>query len=147
MWRGDPDLVDIVAAWPELPEAIRAGILAMVKAGLEGGSTMNVSRAIHDECGMDIEVGGVELAEGCGLLAESAPRPRDLHAQLGPPPRMPRCLGRLIGRIASRRGAAPVSSDLRQCPVWLERVVSQSWLAALVGAAPGCEQRDGQPCQ
>ncbi len=27
-----PDLAAIVAAWPELPEAIRAGILAMVKA-------------------------------------------------------------------------------------------------------------------
>ncbi len=27
-----PDLVAIVAAWPELPEAIKAGILAMVKA-------------------------------------------------------------------------------------------------------------------
>jgi hypothetical protein len=28
----DPDLAAVVAAWPELPEAIRAGILAMVKA-------------------------------------------------------------------------------------------------------------------
>lgn len=28
----DPDLAAIVAAWPELPEALRAGILAMVKA-------------------------------------------------------------------------------------------------------------------
>jgi hypothetical protein len=27
-----PDLAAIVAAWPELPEAIKAGILAMVKA-------------------------------------------------------------------------------------------------------------------
>ena len=27
-----PDLAEIVDAWPELPEAIRAGILAMVKA-------------------------------------------------------------------------------------------------------------------
>ena len=28
----DPNLSAIVAAWPELPEAIRAGILAMVHA-------------------------------------------------------------------------------------------------------------------
>jgi hypothetical protein len=28
----DPDLAAVVAAWPELPEAIRAGIVAMVKA-------------------------------------------------------------------------------------------------------------------
>ena len=27
-----PDLAAVVAAWPELPEAIRAGIVAMVKA-------------------------------------------------------------------------------------------------------------------
>ena len=28
----DPDLAAVVAAWPDLPEAIKAGILAMVKA-------------------------------------------------------------------------------------------------------------------
>src|SRR5271157_3381954 len=28
----DPDLAAMVAAWPELPEAIRAGLLAMVRA-------------------------------------------------------------------------------------------------------------------
>jgi hypothetical protein len=28
----DPDLAAVVKAWPTLPEAIRAGILAMVKA-------------------------------------------------------------------------------------------------------------------
>ena len=28
----DPDLAAVVAAWPELPEAIRVGILAMVRA-------------------------------------------------------------------------------------------------------------------
>jgi hypothetical protein len=27
-----PDLAELVAAWPTLPEAIKAGILAMVKA-------------------------------------------------------------------------------------------------------------------
>jgi hypothetical protein len=30
------DLVAVVAAWPTLPEAIRAGILAMVKAAAGG---------------------------------------------------------------------------------------------------------------
>jgi len=29
----EPDLAAIVTAWPELPKAIGAGILAMVKAG------------------------------------------------------------------------------------------------------------------
>jgi hypothetical protein len=29
-------LAAVVAAWPELPEAIRAGILAMVKAASNG---------------------------------------------------------------------------------------------------------------
>ncbi len=33
-----PDLADVVNAWPTLPEAIKAGILAMVKAArTEGG--------------------------------------------------------------------------------------------------------------
>jgi hypothetical protein len=30
--KTDPDLAALVAAWPGLPEAIRAGIVAMVKA-------------------------------------------------------------------------------------------------------------------
>ena len=29
---GDPDLTAIVSAWPTLPHALRAGIVAMVKA-------------------------------------------------------------------------------------------------------------------
>jgi hypothetical protein len=29
-----PDLAAVVAAWPELPEALRAGIVAMVRAAL-----------------------------------------------------------------------------------------------------------------
>jgi len=28
----DPDLADVVTAWPGLPEAIRAGIVAMVRS-------------------------------------------------------------------------------------------------------------------
>jgi hypothetical protein len=32
-----PDLAAVVAAWPTLPEPIRAGILAMVKAASAGG--------------------------------------------------------------------------------------------------------------
>ena len=32
-----PDVARIVAAWPTLPEAIRAGILAMVAAAGEAG--------------------------------------------------------------------------------------------------------------
>jgi hypothetical protein len=32
--KTDPDLAAIVAGWPKLPEAIKAGILAMVKASL-----------------------------------------------------------------------------------------------------------------
>ncbi len=32
----DPDLAAVVKAWPELPEAVKAGIVAMVKAASEG---------------------------------------------------------------------------------------------------------------
>ena len=32
MSRRNPDLAAVVRAWPKLPEAVRAGILAMVKA-------------------------------------------------------------------------------------------------------------------
>jgi hypothetical protein len=31
--KTDPDLAAVVEAWPDLPEAIRAGIVAMVKGG------------------------------------------------------------------------------------------------------------------
>jgi len=34
----DPDLAAVVDAWPTLPAAIKAGILAMVRAGGAGGS-------------------------------------------------------------------------------------------------------------
>jgi hypothetical protein len=30
--QNHPDLAAVVAAWPRLPEAIRAGIVAMIKA-------------------------------------------------------------------------------------------------------------------
>jgi len=30
--KTDPDLAALVTAWPELPEALKAGIVAMVKA-------------------------------------------------------------------------------------------------------------------
>jgi hypothetical protein len=30
--KTDPDLAAVVDAWPKLPEALKAGILAMVKA-------------------------------------------------------------------------------------------------------------------
>jgi hypothetical protein len=33
--KTDPDLAAVVTAWPELPEAIKAGILAMVRAASE----------------------------------------------------------------------------------------------------------------
>jgi hypothetical protein len=33
----DPDLTQIVNVWPTLPDAIKAGILAMVKATGKGG--------------------------------------------------------------------------------------------------------------
>ena len=34
----DPDLAVVIGAWPELPDAVRAGILAMVKAS-KGSTT------------------------------------------------------------------------------------------------------------
>jgi len=35
----DPELAAVAAAWPDLPPAIRAGIVAMVKAAGGGGVT------------------------------------------------------------------------------------------------------------
>jgi hypothetical protein len=32
-----PDLAEVVAAWPSLPEAVKAGIVAMVQATGRGG--------------------------------------------------------------------------------------------------------------
>ncbi len=34
---GDPDLATVIDAWDGLPEAVRAGIVAMVKASSKGG--------------------------------------------------------------------------------------------------------------
>jgi hypothetical protein len=34
----DPELQAVIAAWPTLPEPIRAGILAMVKASAANGA-------------------------------------------------------------------------------------------------------------
>ena len=31
-WTDEPDLVAVVTAWPDLPEAVKAGIVAMVQA-------------------------------------------------------------------------------------------------------------------
>ena len=41
--KTDPDLAAVVAAWSELPEALRAGIVAMVKAavGKDGGHSLS----------------------------------------------------------------------------------------------------------
>ena len=33
--KTDPDLAAVVDAWPDLPEVIRAGIVAMVKAAVQ----------------------------------------------------------------------------------------------------------------
>ena len=35
--HGDGDLAEVMAAWPRLPEAVRADILAMVAAGIGRG--------------------------------------------------------------------------------------------------------------
>jgi len=35
--KTDPDLAAVVSAWPDLPEAIRSGIVAMVKAASANG--------------------------------------------------------------------------------------------------------------
>jgi len=45
----DPDLVALVAAWPALPSAVRAGIVAMVRAAVPPGA----SKARHGAQGGD----------------------------------------------------------------------------------------------
>lgn len=35
----DPDLRAVVDAWPMLPDAVKAGILAMVRTSIDGGQT------------------------------------------------------------------------------------------------------------
>jgi hypothetical protein len=50
---GDADLQAIIEAWPKLPEAIRAGILAMIRAaggqqGVSGASTLSTSTKPHN---------------------------------------------------------------------------------------------------
>jgi hypothetical protein len=42
-----PDLAAVVDAWPELPEAIEAGVLAMIKAARLRGIPPEVSRATN----------------------------------------------------------------------------------------------------
>jgi hypothetical protein len=44
----DPDLARIVDAWPTLPEAVRAGIAAMVKAASGSAGTDHEIRADFD---------------------------------------------------------------------------------------------------
>jgi hypothetical protein len=34
--QNDPDLAGVIRAWPELPDGIKAGIMAMVKAAKPG---------------------------------------------------------------------------------------------------------------
>jgi hypothetical protein len=46
----DPDLAAIVDAWPTLPEPIRAGIVAMVKAS---GPKIFEARAVGRPAGQD----------------------------------------------------------------------------------------------
>jgi hypothetical protein len=41
--QSDPDLAAIVAAWSELPEAIRAGIMAMVRAASGSGEASRLA--------------------------------------------------------------------------------------------------------
>ena len=48
--KTDPDLAAVVAAWSELPEAIKAGILAMVKAA---STTITTPARFADSCAPD----------------------------------------------------------------------------------------------
>jgi len=46
----------VVPAWPDLPEAIKAGIVAMVKAvAKEGGETLTEIRHLCERCGSDTQ--------------------------------------------------------------------------------------------
>jgi hypothetical protein len=42
--NSDPDLAKIIAAWPTLPEALRAGILAMVNAASPAATAAKASK-------------------------------------------------------------------------------------------------------
>ena len=39
-----PDLADLLTAWPTLPEALKAGIVAMVKAACPSGASAQAAR-------------------------------------------------------------------------------------------------------
>jgi hypothetical protein len=72
----DPDLAAVVTAWPSLPEAVRAGIVAMVKP------------SAPDQGPCDRSPDGWETAVGRRLLGPSADsgRRRDRHQTPGAPP-------------------------------------------------------------
>ena len=47
--KTDPDLAAVVEAWPELPEALKAGIVAMVKAARSRDTRPWVGRDVRRE--------------------------------------------------------------------------------------------------
>ena len=63
--QGDTELAAVVASWPTLPEAIKAGIMAMVKAAAlppsppprVKGVAMKTVTIRCDRCGESIETG------------------------------------------------------------------------------------------
>jgi hypothetical protein len=58
------DLTQVIDSWPELPEAIRAGILAMVRAFLDAPGTRNESGPLTKT---DLSVAKRRQSAGLGL--------------------------------------------------------------------------------
>ena len=118
----DPNLAAVVAAWPELPEAIRAGIVAMARAALpeygEGprmlqdkpmGSGMGVSPPVRRTGGSPGRREGPSRRCLRAILDRVPPDPRE-----PPPLRLDREEPRWVRR---RRSRLIEAADLRRWPV------------------------------
>ena len=73
-----PDLADLIRAWPELPEPIRASIVVMVRASAKPGTSLAELRARDGEMGGSFVADGVAMGPARGGLIFPATGPLSL---------------------------------------------------------------------